>query len=968
LKREDNNTLVSNATVRLMFGNEIEAVKNSGSDGKVSFNISEDKTFKAAIDHKDYDLKTEQGLKVNDKKTIKLKAFDKNTKRKLFVTIIDEDNNPVANAKATLFNAETGYLVGLNNADSNADGMAVIQNLSESGNYYAFAFKGNAKGQSDPSYVDLRHGDAFMTVTMALGDGSIELNVLDNEGKPVPFAKVNIVNYFDDSLVASSLTDEQGKLTYTGKADKKVYIEVVKEGFMPHTSAPIVLETATAKQKTINLRQRVLDAAARPRIEFTGLYKNDAIVSEPGTGQEYTAKLKLIVPEVEGLAEKVYSKAGIIFRVGDKAITEKDLLFIDRVEAPKAAVKKFSAFDAADPSTLNSITAAEAKWASIDYPETNGLKTGVYEVEVKVKIKDLASLNDSLYFYYNAWGMKAGAGSILTDPQDESLEANPVLYNSNQTIYTVGLQELCDQDWCFIARVTDETQGLAYDVADLFTADNFTDYKFYFTLSNNSKTKLHTNADLRIEFLNEGVMIKDYSFINADGLQLSNPSFNKFKIEPLSLGNFTSQKMVQGTLNLRTVKPLNDSLRMVVVSDQVPALEKTINFNVMASKQLIVEAKPLPLTAGIENKLNFTASDAATGLRAGNASIKVKDKFGTYLGACELSVSSAGECLTTVPDINAETGNQVVGGEAIIRLPALKPNTKLTAVINKASYATQEIELMIDGNILEITPKEVPFTLDIQTLTEAGKTIEATNLTAINQEITAIKLNGSFQGLIDEKKTGEALNALTGFTLAAKEKKPLNLKVFISGAGKEITAPRSLAGKILIESKQAGSSWTTEVPAAISLGLGGQVDDPSCFTSTLSDWKASSKGEPVRIELELENNCTKNGKPVTLRNVQAKVDLAQGSNAIGYYTLTIGETEQELRTGYYKLFISSMEEGEKINAVLTFTPKGGYYSGTSKADVIIKAENPSSSGTESLENKLKTEIAIVNLKECIGFD
>jgi len=975
LKDEATTASVSGATVRLMFGNDILSLKQTGSDGKATFAISEDKTYKAAIDHKDYELKTEPGLKVDDKKTINLKKFNPSTMRKLYVKVINEEAQPIENSKVSIFNAETEFLVGLNDADTNADGMAMIQNLTESGKYYAFAFKGNAKGKSDDVYVDLRHGNAEMTVTLALGDGTIELNVLDNESKPVPFAKVNVIDSFDDGLIASTLTDETGKLSFTDKADKKVYLNVVKEGFMPHTTSPIALETSVAKQKTVQLIQRVLDPNARPRIEFAGLFKDDQGVTEPGSGQEYTAKLKLVVPEVTGLTENVYSTAGIVFRVGDAVITEKDLLFIKKVDAPKAAVFKFSAYYPDNQTdSFNSSTASDTKWVSIVYPEATGLKTGVYEVDVRIKIKDVAGLGDNLFFYYNAWGKRAGtgtgAGNIMTDPIDTDLGTISPLnkyaafFESKQTSYAIGLQELCDQDWCFVARVTDDAQGLAYDVIDLFTAENFADYTLSITITNNSKTKLHTNANARIKFVNEGVMVKSFKFINADGQKTENASFNAFELPNLSLGAFTSQKRIQAELKLRAVKPINDSLRILIVSDQVPVLEKFVQFNVQATKQLSATIEPVPLTAGISNLLKFTVSDSTSGLRLGKAVIKIKDRFGNYLGTCELEAGTSGDCLTTAPD----TAGGILGGEARIKVQSLKPGTRLIAVIAKALYATLEADLFVDGNVLEVTPKEIPFSLDVQTLTEASQSVELANMTSINQEITSIKLNGAFAGLIDEKKTNEALNALTGITLQAKEKRPLNFRVFISSQAREITVPRMFDAKIIITSKQSGSEWNTEVPVKISLGLGGQVDDATCFVVTKKEWIAASRGEPLRIEFEIENNCAKNAQPVTLRNIQAKVQPAKGANEIGYFTLTIGETEQELRPGFYKLFQSSILEGERITAVLTFSPRGGYYAGTSKADIMLKAENPTSAGIESLESKIKTEIDIVNLKECIGFD
>lgn len=971
LKDESNDALISGATVRLMFGNDIIQLKTTGSDGKAVFQISEDKTYKAAIDRSDYELRAEPGLKVNDKKVIKLKKFDPDTMRRLYVNVINEDGQPVENARVSIFNAETNFLAGLNDADTNADGVATIQNLTESGKYYAFAFKGNVKGKSDDVYVDLRHGDAAMTVTLALGDGTIELLVLDNESKPVPFAKVNVINYFDNSAIASTLTDEEGKLSFTDKADKKVYLNIVKEGFMPHTTSPIVLEQSVAKQKVVQLIQRVLDPTARPRIEFSGLFKDDKSVTEPGSGQEYTAKLKLVVPEVAALTGNVYSTAGIVFRVGDKVITEKDLLFIKKVEAPMANAFKFSAYYPDNQTdTFNSSTASDTKWVSIVYPESSGLKTGVYEVDVKVKIKDTAGLNDNLFFYYNAWGKRQDTGAIMTDPIDTDLgTTNPLnkysaYFESKQTIYAVGLQELCDQDWCFVARITDDAQGLSYDVIDSFTAENFADYTLFFTITNNSKTKLHTNADIRIKFASEGVMIKSFEFINADGQKTSNTTFNKFELPTFALGAFTSQKRLQGTLKLRATKPINDSLRILIVSDQVPVLEKFIQFTVQATKELAAVIEPMPLVAGTSNAIKFTVTDTGTGLRLGQANIKLRDKFGNYLGTCELEASTSGDCLTTNPD----TAAGILGGEARVRVQSLKPGTRLIAAVTKAYYATLETELFVDGNVLEVTPKEIPFTLDVQTLTEASQSVELANLTPIDQEITSIKLNGAFAGLIDEKKTNEALNALTGIILKAKEKRPLNFRVFTSNLAKGITAPRVFDAKILITSKQAGSTWDTEIPAKISLGLGGQVDDPTCFVITKKDWVAATRGEPLRMEFEIENNCAKNASPVTLRNVQAKVQPATGANSIGYFTLTIGQTEQELRPGFYKLFASSISEGERVPAVLTFTPRGGYYAGTSKADVLIMAENPTTGGIESLESRIKTEIDIVNLKECIGFD
>ncbi|MFH1587894.1 MAG: carboxypeptidase-like regulatory domain-containing protein [Candidatus Diapherotrites archaeon] len=909
--------------------------------GIVEFSLTRDTQYTALIKKQGYLTKEKAGLEIREAiYEIPLDACTPSTCGLLKVKVTDQDNYGIQNATVALFEEKQGvYFLTLNEPQiTDLNGEAEFTGV-ESGTYYAYAFKETLNGESEPSYFNSSSDDdeeIDYTVMLDIPLGKVKVTVKDKFNEKIPNAKVTLMDLITNSTLGTSFANEEGEYILETKADKELYLNVT--GISSNEWA----EYFTVSKKVIGEAQANFDVILEPpiinkdiEIEFTGLYQNNEEALSVSPGETYTAKFKLRVPE-----EKNYSEIGVHLRTGEEMIMEKDDLFIKEINAPKAAIVKATSFDSEEMLKQGQykVTNGDAKWANIVWLNP---KAGIYELEAKIKIKETASMNKALKMHYRAW---AKGKKTERYPKDETVKNE--LYSETKTItLDVGSTVLCDEDFCFQASILDKEEDIVEEVLEDYDARLYSKYKLSFTLTNNSESVIHNNANLRIKNSDESLYIESYKVIDAQTEEHSG-EVEGFEIPRIEIGDFRQNNKIIAEMDFLANKSGTGIMNLTLVSDQKIVWSKNISVKVSAEKNLVLTIEPNAFMAGISNDLNVTVREEGEkeyAKEVANAVVKLKNKF----------------------DETISFKSTPLNGVVHLSIPASEPGTVYWIEASKAGYNLAEKEIKVAGDLIELNPQTLGFGLNIQDKLTETKGFSIKNKTQFPLKVSGMELTGNFSGLLNEQSSGNYFFNQTNTVIDPGEEMEFQALTELSESAKQLTERKDLKGNLKIELINFGKKWSYSIPVTIAIGLGAELDDPACLQITKTEWKAVTQGNPITTEFSVKNNCTVKGKPVAVQMLQAQLNLE--GNQIGDYSLTLGDSSIDLRTGYYRTILGTVKEEESLDFMLTFTPFGGV-NGASKGSINFKAVNPTDGEPQIVEAKINTELSVINLVDCISFD
>ncbi|PIN98201.1 MAG: hypothetical protein COT90_05385 [Candidatus Diapherotrites archaeon CG10_big_fil_rev_8_21_14_0_10_31_34] len=908
--------------------------------GTVEFNLrNKDGLYEAVLDNELYLVQRVTELETEKSYTIELTKFTGQNSGALKVraiTVSGEKVKPVRNAMIALYSVEDEeiFLTGLSEKITDENGSAKFQRI-ENGKYKIFAYKGTSSGWSDEIQYDKRNASEIeLTATMIIPDGFIDLQIVDQENNSIPFATVTFFETGAVKELNSYKTDSDGNISFTTKADKKVFFKVSAPDFMDYYSLSYPIFGNETVFKTIKMiPEKTMD---KPEINLTGLFTDGQELSEASSlerGQEYTAKLQLIIPK-----NKNYDSAGIHFRVGNDVYMENDLLLIKTINAANAVTEKYTMFDSGNLNdSKKSQTQGDAKWFNSYWFVP---KPGVYNIETVIFVKENALVGQELNLKFRAYG-KTG-GKYDRDPEDVEVSYSEELNAATKTkTYTIGTNVLCSENFCFTARIKDKEEDLIESVTNSsYSTKILREYELWFDIMNNNETRKHYEARIQLSNENEMLNFTNYEIKNADALTKKGFA-DATETKWIELGDFDPNTHVTGTVNFITQKAEPGSILIQIVSSQEIVFEKDISLDVKAPKTFSMEIKPEIIPAITPNTVEFNVTDEETGIEVENAEIKVLDRFNDLI---------AGPIMTNKT------------GKAILVIPGQAPDTTLTIRASKKEFEVLEQELPVSGKIVEITPEKIGLLLNTQKNPSDIFGLKIKNLLDFDLELTSIKFTGNPRGLLD-------LDAMEAWAETNHGNKIIPSKLFEEIEIKAILTDyaiergeRDIVDLTLeLEFSNGEAVWTEEIPARISIGVGGEVDDPNCLSLETKEWKTGTEGQKVQVDLSIENSCTIDGKPVDLKDLEAKVNWK--TNHVGRYSLAFEDTAIELRSAYYRKMDSTIKNGIST-AVLSFEPNGGV-NGEAIADIELRARNELEGKDEFISDVISTEIKIINLEDCI---
>ncbi len=940
-----NNQPLKDAVVKLKQGNTVLHTQTTNAEGKATLTVS-DKTLTYQVSASKDGYIPHQQTTPGSTTTLSFvleRATGQNS-AKLRVHIIDQDGEPVPDAKVVLYNADTDFLAPFEPVLSDSNGIATFTSVT-SGNYQAFAYKASLTGFSNEQFFDISDISTHdITMKLEIPDGTVNVHVVDKDGNPVPFAKVSIYNAFKNKLLGADLTDTNGSYTLPrdqqkSKADKDVYLIISKTGYATTTTIQKPILPSTVQNFEVVLQPT--QPGGNIKIELIGLFSQDGkIVTGVGKNRDYTARFRITIPEEHDDLDELVVHA----RTGEKDIVEKDEWYLTQVKFPRAIIVKGSAWDPNNGLNVDgeSITFGNAKWMNA---LVNGPNPGVYDFEIGLHVRDTAAPQDILKVFYKAFAQN---DEVLRDPAD----ANPVdeLYAATKSsTYQVGVTTICDNEFCFDSSILDVNDKRIEDVVEQYNAFVFKDYKLAFNILNNGKS-FHTNSNLRIKSSNESIEFGNYEIFTADNLPLKGTvNDNEFKT-PLNMGNFTPQKKIGGTVFFKPKTAGSSVITIELVSDFKSVFSKSIQINTTGNKNMKVSITPDFYPSNIPFEIQVHAEDETSGDEIDKGLVGIKNNIGILLAS-------------TLTD---------PAGNAKLVLPGQSPGKKVLLSVEKPEYNPFVQELQISEKIVSIVPETLGVNINVKTQAEKTSTFTITNESSLPIVVRKLGIQGNLKGFLDKEKTNSSLQPFVGVTIAPKSQLQVNMKSVLTPEGKALSEHQDFESVVGIQIENYGAQWSFEVPVKYSLGVSSEVDDPTCFVAVPHTWKTSTEGQNVTFEFQIQNNCSIQGNPSALKKLAARANWS--GNELGELVLSVFEQNNptaigaaKVRSGFFSSILTDLPPQDVLIARLDFTPFGGV-KGEGQFEVIVQAENPLEGKPQLLTSKINGQIAVVNLSDCVAYD
>jgi len=364
--------------------------------------------------------KAVSGLKPGSREKLVLRKILAGTAGSLEVQVIDADGTtPVAQASLTVRSSD-GRNAGYPAVRTNADGKAVIGNVSLGIDYKVYADKSPKSGKS--AIYRASEGDATK-VTVKLDPTTATIVVSTRDAVNDTGLPATVVAYGSGMANTSCTTTYYNSYAcpLTVRAESTVYVETTTSSYETTTSPGMVLTTGDSKAYTAYL----LPSSFKDQffVKFAGLFdeagKNVTLVDK---GRQYDAKFIVNIPSGSST-----SKTGLMVRAGTSG---KDSLAATDSKEKFAIIADGTTVTSTDPvfaaSYLPSTSCSNDrksnselgyfKWVAFSFAGESGSR----EITVRILSKTDAASTDKLQLNYNGWYSAGGsAGDVyLRSPED----------------------------------------------------------------------------------------------------------------------------------------------------------------------------------------------------------------------------------------------------------------------------------------------------------------------------------------------------------------------------------------------------------------------------------------------------------------------------------------------------------------------------------------------------------------------
>lgn len=955
--------------------NAAPVVQTTGLNGEaVLFSFFEKNDYNIEATNEDYYLPLPVRATANDTNiTLSMRKWGPDSRGRVRVMVQDEDQLPVAGAKVKLRNRLSHYIVdppGTKTTDK--DGNVIFFNVPP-GDYYAYAEKFPAYGDNEADGKSIHEKELTeFNVQLTIGEANVKLEARDEDNELIPESIADIYSETGEHL--GSLPMPRGELDFSTKADKRIYVVY---------SHPDYFGAQTVTQQLYPGREIDLPATlkppllfGKPQIQFLGMTTLDnENTHELKAGEKYLAHYRFSIPQ-----NQAYARAGIHFRVGDAQKTENDPLEITDIWGGNLGPSSIRSTSFSPPTgqatDLANATLDNAKWINLEWQ--NPLPRDYY-VAFEFRVKKSAPAKSRLAFHYRAYAI-TNANQFVRIPMDDELdesESSPEKYalyakTFDDIAYNEGEAQACSDDFCY------SLESLFGQNEQLYLNSPFSPlvhsaYRLQFALTNNADTvfnKSHIQIEVRPD--SEGAFpleISQYEIENADAKKQSGISSDTHTIGSIDLGSFTKGKSIQVGLEFKTVQAELAQIRVSVVGDHRTVFERDIDFDIQKDESLHLKAEPALLPAGVEQKITITTTEK-TGAQNEKPSAQALVK---------LTKKTPEGIETTLTPQKTD-----VLGKTVFTLEASPPGTIFSFVAEKPGLSSAPLELKADDQIAAFDPAELSIALQTKKRESATASSVISNKLPTDLYIYDLSLSGKTRGLLDTLAMNAFLDSLQGTKIPANsewpeipESNPLLKAQLAPDAARRLKASTRLDFELLVklEAREQKQLFAFKVPAHVSVQLGDAPENENCLVIAKKEWKGVTQGNRATIEFEIQNNCTIEGKFVSLEKLVSKLEW--NSDLMGNVELSVLESgsghsnTQTLHAGVWTTIFENIPPSATYHGLLTFTPNTGFLGKDADFSVFLDATTLTDNDRVFVNSEsafIASTIKIINLESCLKIE
>ena len=941
--------LVYEPEIKLILdGNEAVQVKTDPTD--FTFLIEEGKDYSIRGSALNY---IPEIVEVDDSNNyiIKLEEVTVSNVSNINVNALDEDEIPVAFSKVLIYNAQTGYIDSrFDFLTTDSNGEVTFENIPE-GDYFIKLKQLYLEGVSD-NFTHIPPEDSNALVSVFIGEGTLRLNIFDSLGDPVSDATLDF--YLDTGdLLGTDYSTQNGTYSKTIKADKRVYVKVSKEGYMPYFTEVVRVENDKIITKDIVLSSEY--TGSTPLVDYLGVYDStNQEVDALENNKIFYFKYRLTNPIAS-------EKMGFVFKIGSENSSDDDIVFINPITNTLGVTTYFKEY----PFTEIVASDMHAKLIDILWDD---ISPGVYELTVPIRTHD-AAINEVVPVYFNSY----------SDNFEDY--TNNSLYEYYQ--YYIDAEELCSSSFCFKGQYVDVLKDIRYDIGsnlDIPMQIN-SDYILEYYLTNSSSDDfdesrlLIFNSDLYNNPL-EVVNIKNYEISGAfNDTGYLTPGEESFKIpfdeEELLTENISSYSE---TFFKNTLSPLylgQSRLYHQIINDQQEIYSLGLNVLVGNLHNMQVNYSPVNIVPNKPFDLLITIKDQEENTFLSDVTVNIYYKVNGY----------------EYPVVLDKSTNDL--GEVLVSLAPLEIGEKLIIEANKATYFAERIEVSANKDILNILDgsveitEEAPLEININKNEVNGtiKEIVIENLTEFDMTLNEFETEGIYfeeSNYLAVEKTLEFLNTQIsdGFIIPANSSRTLEVKMAPSLDAVSLFETKYLSGVLTGTTSIESSEYIFSVPIEVVISVGNGVLQDNCLTTSGHEkvWEGVIDGSKAQtISFIVQNNCKSYDNPDTflsLRNLKFKI--VNTEDKTGYYDVSLNGQTTRLSEGIYKKVYDTIEPETDYMVTVTFN-SGVLKFGDIETDLYINGQVETEDGLEYVNNGdteqfLDAEFSIVNIDECFEFE
>lgn len=913
--------------------------------------------------------------------TILVKEVSTYESAKINVRVIDEDSNPVENARVFLVDELTQFdLLSYNIKNTDFNGKTNF--ILKEGMYKLRAYNGFSESYSNTFSVTKRDSGDIPEITvdiqMIFGYSTFDLEVLDQYNTNKIGAAINFYKK-PNTFEGSKLTDSQGKVFSPFKAGTKMYYTVNLEDYMPFYSESRLLLTNYTWQDKISLEP---EKQGSPRVKFLGVFeeigKDD--VKTMSVGGTYYLGYEFAVYDVDKTIE-------LDFTIGNNDTIEKEKFYVIDVFSSANSDIKYS-------NTDKNITLGDAKIVNSKWLKA---KKGIYRIYYKVKVKDNSSvkLYDALRVN---WNLKVDDSSVVQETKE----------------FLVGSKVLCyPNSFCGRYNLLDVSSDLYVDSFDnSFTINAGKVYSLNFDLINgiagvtgeiNSGYLQIYNALSQEEgFATVKNAIAERSFLELLRYNLQYNSKNKEIIKNLygvfeenySLESFFQNRYVTGNLDFRPISQKKSYINFLIIDDD---------------KKVVVTGNPamsilIDSISQKEFKVSFFPDKVLAPESNQQVKVLVKDDSNSFVSNAIVSFRLKNP-KDTVYKIYPNCRNLLTNqyGEVNCDLDAedLLPGTYIQILVQKDGFngygrTDFKPDLTVSNKIFEFDVEKLETSLSYPAITEMFRDLGIINNTAktIVLDSSEIKFSNYSQDVYDylnyEEMQSYIKESYSGKEILGRElfnefdypdlEAKTTLKNYFKSAlkdelAKELDSDAHVNGFVTMSFKTDKDNFERVIPFTVNLIADGYPSNSDCLYLALNSEKSSfaSDGTEVKIPLEFENRCNielQNNYdisqlPVEFDNLYVVLNYKKGALSLGNYVFNMNAYgSQALSFAVPKVVTSNFSHQELLLPELIFTPSGSY--GKQELSFKIFGTIKTSQGIKKVEsNELDFELSVININDCI---